>query len=448
MTAPETLKSPKFTPIFHVLNIVCLAIFVYSLTHFIMSSDNTLEEHGLWDSEKMHLDIPIPGAESFYRGREALKGSELRLGEWGGFNQLTFRSGDLHNPLAFNLTLLPWGDFSLFLSATPNGFQGVRISRHPAIPSGFFEVDRRGRFLFFDQIKTKFEFKNNQTQLYYEKDHIVLGKSIVSLPEVLKLNGFNFLGFRSGAKQTILSDVSMGIESHVKIRFDFLEDFYLYFIPITLFLIGLYYAIHINFRVRPLNIFFIVLALAAMSFTLDIYDSKTQVTPFPHMKKMVKFSSTKVEGENILELVGQTMIFGEGAHHSKDSFLNQLKKNPRLKSHSFRLVHRDDFELNQNRKAFFIYPQDTKDDLQKLMESSDANSLFVLIPHPYHWDTEKMTEFTKQIGENGFQLINAHQYLWQRKATGFLFWSEGALTSWGQELLAEAVEEGLNLIHE
>jgi hypothetical protein len=448
MSLSETLKSPTLNKIFHGLNALCVIAFVFSLTHYIMNLDNTLEEHGLWDSEKMHLDYRVPGAENFFKSRETLKGSQLRLGEWGGFQQLTFRSGNLYVPLGMDLLLLPWGDFSLFLSATTNGFQGFRLSRHPAIPSGLFEVDRKGRFTFFEQTKTKFDFKEDQVRLHYEEGHLVVGNSIVSLPEHFKTNGFNFLGFRSGGKQAIVSDMAMGISPIFKIKFDFLYDFWAYAVGLSIFFISIYLAVQINFRFAPVNVFYVLFSLALMTFVLDAYDSKTQIAPYPYFNQPIEYSNQTPAGENVVELIGKNMIFGEGAHHEKDAFYELLKSNSRLKDKTFHLVYRKNFKENAYQKVFFLGPEDSEEQLKSFMESGDANSVFVFKPHPYKWDNEKMNIFSKMISENGFQLINAHQYLWQRRATGFLYWSESSLTSWGQELLAEIVEEGLRVTHD
>ncbi|TNF01495.1 MAG: hypothetical protein EP326_04160 [Deltaproteobacteria bacterium] len=448
MNLPSTYHSPKLNFLFHFLNGLCVVVFVWSLTHFIMDFDNTLEEHGLWDSEKMHMDIPVPAAESYFKSKESVKGGELRLGEWGGFNQLTFRSAHLYLPLGFDLVLFPEGDFSLLLNATPNGFHGVRISRHPAILSGLFEVDRSGRFLFFDKVNTKFEFRNNKTRIHFDKDHLVVGNSIISLPEVFKLNGFNFLGFRTGGKQTIISDVAMGIDPLVKIKFNFLEDFLAYAVGISIFFLSIYAAVHINFRFNPKNVFWVLLALASMSFVLDFFDSKTQPEPFPYMTSPVKYSSSPAMDGEVIELIGKDMIFGAGAHSVNDSLLHRLNNSPRLKQNKFRLVPVHEFKTGPERKIFFLGSNDSEEELKKYMESGDANSIFVFKPHPYHWDVQKMESFSKLISENGFKLINAHQYLWQRRSTGFLFWSESSLTSWGQELLFEALEEGLNESYE
>ncbi len=443
MNNPDTFKSPKLNYLFHALNILCVVVFVWSLTHFIMDYDNTLEEHGLWDSEKMHMDIPVPGAENYFKSKASVKGGELRLGEWGGFNQLSFRSGHLYLPLGFDLLLVPEGDFSLFLSATSNGLQGIRVSRHPAIPSGLFEVDASGRFVFFDKLGTKFEFRKDKTRFHFEQDHLVIGNSIVSLPEAFKTNGFNFLGFRTGGKQAIISDMAMGIEPLVKVKFDFLEDFLAYAVGFTIFFISIYSAVQINFRFNPKTTFGILLALSCLTFLLDFYDSKSQVEPFPYMDIPYRHKSMIGEGENVVQLIGKNMIFGEGALTEKSSFLKRLSKNPRLNGMKFNLVHRDDFKTGPERKIFFIDPEDNESRLKTYMESGDANSVFVFKPHPYHWDSEKMAMFSRLIKENGFLEINAHQYLWQRRSTGFLFWSEHSLTSWGQELLSEALEEGL-----
>jgi hypothetical protein len=185
-----------------------------------------------------------------------------------------------------------------------------------------------------------------------------------------------------------------------------------------------------------------------MTFVLDTYDSKTQIAPFPYFNKPIDYSNQTPAGENVVELIGKNMIFGEGAHHEKDTFYELLKNNPRLKDKTLHLVHRKNFKENAHQKVFFLGPEDSEKLLKSFMESGDANSVFVLKPHPYRWDNEKINTFSKMISESGFQLVNAHQYLWQKRATGFLYWSESSLTSWGQELLAEILVEDLRGKHD
>ncbi len=238
--------------------------------------------------------------------------------------------------------------------------------------------------------------------------------------------------------------MAMGISPLFKVKFDFLYDFWPYVVGYSIFLISVYVAIQINFRFAPIYVFYVLFSLALITYVIDFYDSKAQINPFPYANKLIEYSNQMPAGENIIELVGENMIFGEGADHEKDALFELLKKNSRLRNKTFHLIHRKNFKENGNQKVFFLSSMDTLNQLKSFMESGEANSIFVLKPHPYGWDKEKMNLFSKLITENGFELINAHQYLWQRRITGFLFWSDTSLTSWGQELLAEVIEEGLN----
>ncbi|MCO4793202.1 MAG: hypothetical protein KC493_05810 [Bacteriovoracaceae bacterium] len=404
-----------------------------------MNLDNTLEEHGIWDSEKMHLAIPVAGSSEFFESLETLKGGKLRMGEWGGYQHLTWRASQYDLPLGFNLTLLPKGTFSFFLASSNEGYFGLRISRNKAIPSGFFEVNNQGQFISFEKLNTKWEFRENSVRFHFDGSHIVVGKSIASVPERFKINGFNYLGFRSGGEQAIVSHMAMGIEPIFNIRFDFLEDLLGYLVGFSFFFASLYFAVQLNFHFRHDKVFLVLLAVSLLSFGFNQYKSKAKNDVFSvHIKK--KLYAMKIpsrEGKKV-KIMGKYQASGNGALYFHHSIPIRLSLKESLKSYAF--TFNKDIELDKDSflNIVFIDSSETIPLVNKKLKGFEGLVLIVIEARPAGDKIPLRTEFELP---NNVKIANLHQFLWSQKETGFLFWGDEELTSWGQNLASQFLEK-------
>jgi lysophospholipase L1-like esterase len=108
---------------------------------------HTLHQDGQWESAKLALARPVMGAVGFVATPVALSGNVLDLGAWHGFQQIAWHRPVDAARIAFNFELGTGAHLSALYGGTAGGWAGLRLSRHPSLPSRHFLSANDGKMM-------------------------------------------------------------------------------------------------------------------------------------------------------------------------------------------------------------------------------------------------------------------------------------------------------------
>jgi lysophospholipase L1-like esterase len=130
-----------------VIWIVTGAACVAAATAVYLQAGNTLVRNGRWVSSKLSLERYVPGAIRAVTQREALRHDRLNLGAWHGFQELIAAQIDDYRTIEFDFLLPSSSYFTLIFNKDAAGFSGIRLSRDGSRPSAFLSASNEGEFL-------------------------------------------------------------------------------------------------------------------------------------------------------------------------------------------------------------------------------------------------------------------------------------------------------------
>src|SRR5204863_7206717 len=106
---------------------------------------------------KTELARGVTGAFSYLTGRQTLRGGQLHLAAWHGFNEVVHRE-ELDRParIEFDFVLGQTAWLVVLFDRDRDGrAAGVRLSSHPGYPNAFLDIAADGAFLSRQEIPSR-----------------------------------------------------------------------------------------------------------------------------------------------------------------------------------------------------------------------------------------------------------------------------------------------------
>lgn len=202
-----------------VLLLYCLATTagVGALVSLILTRPaDTLHAKGRFVPTKAVVERPLLGAQSFWKGPQALAGGALNLGAWHGYHEVL--TEDPVKPERFELSVLlqPKAWF-VALVREPDGprFAGVRLSLDPRFPSALLEGSDETGFERKTPIEAPVEVrKRHRLRLDFSGERVAVFFEDRPLGELeagflAETSGEARLGFRGGFAKALVDDVAI-----------------------------------------------------------------------------------------------------------------------------------------------------------------------------------------------------------------------------------------------
>jgi lysophospholipase L1-like esterase len=121
--------------------------FAVEAARFIEYSRNVLLINGHWVNSKLLMQMYVMGAQEFMTTRNAVFRDQLHLGEWHGFNEVSFKERVEPAAIEYRFRLSPGAYLYFIFNRTVSGHYGIRLSRNAKFPSMFYRADRVNKFV-------------------------------------------------------------------------------------------------------------------------------------------------------------------------------------------------------------------------------------------------------------------------------------------------------------
>ncbi len=177
---------------------------------FYLELTHTLENNRHWKSSKMSLSKAVSGAVAFYITPTALFQNRLSLDKWLGYQEIFYQKAIDPKQIDFDFTLASGSYFSFLFQTNPQQLSGIRFSRNPSYPSGYFNATPEGKFLKKENLNLENLKEENHLQVLFAKNELSFylnGKQIDSIRE--KTDSPFLIGFRGGAFPTSVAHIKI-----------------------------------------------------------------------------------------------------------------------------------------------------------------------------------------------------------------------------------------------
>ena len=132
--------------------LVVVSLSAWAWSELYLHSQNTLLQNTRWVSSKQRMQLHLVGSVDFLKARQPLAGNQLDLGTWSGFNEVLLNRMVELRTLRLRFRLKKKAHLSVMFARDTSGYLGLRFSRDPETPSGFFRAFPAGRFESFEAI--------------------------------------------------------------------------------------------------------------------------------------------------------------------------------------------------------------------------------------------------------------------------------------------------------
>jgi lysophospholipase L1-like esterase len=209
----------KKTPVIVIAGLSLVTVFFISqIFHHGLHSLNQLSG---WFSYKVMGIQGVMGAMPFMHDRQPLAHDQLNLGEWHGHNNVIWNNTSSWEKLAFDFSAEEDAYLWIFFAKDPANRYGVRLSRHPQYPSGFFAVDNSGKFLERRQIDVVVPDGWNKVRIEVSGSHSQVFLNSVQILDLEKdIGPQRIVNFVSGLNGVSVDNVSSrGVEANFSENF-------------------------------------------------------------------------------------------------------------------------------------------------------------------------------------------------------------------------------------
>ncbi|MBT7610904.1 MAG: hypothetical protein HN576_14170 [Bacteriovoracaceae bacterium] len=399
----------------HGVNIFLIFLLVLLISLIKINYDNQLNNHSLWDSVKSKYRNELKGVHEFLYSRKTLWKSKLHLEEWGGFNEVIWKGGNLHLPLLINLDLSNKGEFTLVFSKRNDLEFGVKIRGDK------FNLINEKRSFFFSKgndmeysllEEVGFVTNESRVKLYLTESHLVLNQHAFALPKEMLNFSFNKLSLRGGRSPVAVDSLMFGFEKAFRYSFDYLNELWGWVIAIGSILSGLYIALLIIFKLKWKGF---LIAISLLNITFGIYEVLDRLVfkgkyPQPVALKKYPLKNSRYHNlywlknniipnsfdKNVAYVLIQNSINSAKGLHKVVSEIQRLNKTPVLVD------------------SFY----------SELLPKDDINNHFL----------------KNKANELGITFLNLNPFLFKNKNRGEIWLNHNHLTLLGKKLVNQEVE--------
>jgi|GEM_PF-4251428 lysophospholipase L1-like esterase len=460
---------------------------------------NTLHHNGRWVSQKMKLSRGVMGGTAYFLSPAALAGKRLNLHPFFGSQELYFHRALALKSLSFRFLLGDQAYLNLLYNKTPNGVDGLRLSRDSRFPSMTFRADARKLFkqrgVFEQPNQPKLNTGWNRLELRFSGEKALFKLNGESLAEVeTPFVSGSFFGFRGGTRFAAIDDVEIQPTSGIAITDafeptgdrDWLVSVGAVLLA-NLVLLGLLVVFNRKKHGRGLRYFLLKagFAVALLVVPLGLFDIfflvqwEREPTDYLHYKADIEmspqtlerlqrtYSKKGVDDADRIFLVGSSQLWGAGARVDEDTLTQRLasilkdklnrpyqvmnlsingSRSPEMLKHyqaewlawqpSLVVVN-----LGSNDHMPEVAPNMTR--FATLNKERGIKTLFLLEPNSVEADDKglaKKHEIVRQVAKSqSVPLFNMHRYLAENVDLGFFWWDSCHMTGAGQEYFARAL---------
>jgi lysophospholipase L1-like esterase len=137
------LRSPNSVWISHFASLLLAAI----LAQCLLYANNTGRHQSRWVNGKLAYSDGLMGSKEALLGRQMFAQNQLNLGAWHGYHEMHFDSMLPISAVEWDLKLPADSYLDFEFEKGPEGFMGIRFSRHPRYPSQYFVADSSRKIL-------------------------------------------------------------------------------------------------------------------------------------------------------------------------------------------------------------------------------------------------------------------------------------------------------------
>jgi len=480
------------------------------LTQTHLQRTNTLHRNGAWKSGKLELALGVHGAVSFLLSRRPLRLDRLHPGTWHGYQEVLHQEPLAARRLEAGFRIPDASYLTFLLRRTAEGFEGVRLSRHPAFPSACLQGRVEGAFT--ERVPLPLASPGaGQHRLRLEREEagvtvLLDGRRVgrcaspdpSPLPARFGVRGADDDWSRVDWISARGAD-GRRVEESFANRRGAAAVFAVCLVAVGALALGA--ALLARHRGGPeaprpevaaLLASGVALVIVALLWATDAFYLSKQ---YPRNLDLAGFGyETSIEGPDAvaarmreaaavpkpantrrLLVVGTSQAWGAGARRPEDHFVRRLGRaldaaapdgvrvetHPLAVSgaralHMLRLTEREGLawrpdamalDLSNNDRVRHGFGDALEGFVDLAREHDDIHLVF--IPEPNAIEDaegvralrERHAEMERVAAEHGIPVVPVHEWLAERADTGFLWWDDVHLTSWGQALLAERLFE-------
>ena len=480
--------------------VLSVAVPALILSELLVQRRNTLHENGRWISSKVSLERGVVGAVSYFITRTALSGNTLGLGSWHGYQEVLF--GQKLNPVRveFDFLVRPASYVVFVYNKDEAGFSGFRITSHDRFDSISFAATSEGRFtkltkLTVPRLSTRWnhatvEFHDGAVSLAVNGQSVARESGTVARKQ--------WIGFRGSEGNSYVDNVRIvdrASSETIDETFRRREGWFLAFVILVAAILGadiIVYCLASRTSRRPksrwkyylLAANFYIFLFSGVLFLFDHfylagkhsqprdfrgYTNTIETSEEIRTRLRQRYSTVSGDAYRVL-FIGSSQTWGAGATTVDDTFVRRVERRlndragdpstyecinagissliaPMLVSYYLeewiewnpRIVV---VNLSNNDSDLDLFA----DSLEKLAVENDRRgiqTIFVQEPNRAEGDCRSLRQkhrIMRDVGEkHSVPVVDMHADLERHHDEGFMWWDFVHLTSFGQELFAQAL---------